>query len=105
METVITLLIVLIPVAFKLIGKALEKASDTPGIPQRRTLHAPVDDSAVKTTSDSRGGIMPAEAVLSKPENIEDNEGEESKENKEKKGNKIDPKKLILYSEIMKPKY
>ncbi len=96
METIITLLIVLIPVAFKLIGKALEKASDTPEIPQRRIRPVSVDDSQVRTSSDARDGHMTKEVISSIPE---------IKEDKENKGNKIDPKKLVLYSEIMKPKF
>jgi hypothetical protein len=106
METIITLLIVLLPVAFKLIGKALENASDAPDIPQRRIQ----DDSeeSARSHDEGRRGFerrpLTSEMSCSK-EQVEDEPAVVSQPKKSEEDGKIDPKKLVLYSEIMKPKF
>ena len=111
METIIGLLVVLLPVIFKLIEKRLEKASEASqpvedweqeiqrylqqqqnGLENLQTEKAVEKAPVVKTT------VEGAHAV--KPKNIKPVLVEE-----EKKKEKIDVKKMIVYSEIMKPKY
>lgn len=133
METIIGLLFILLPLIFKLIGRKLEKAGQAEKAGQLKELaemiggedetpatqtwhtdpvfelepeleprpepeqvvpvvvmepvkHVPVKQAAVKPSVK----VKPKKVAL-----------EEKKEKKEK----IDPKKLIVYSEIMTPKY
>ena len=133
METIIGLLFILLPVIFKLISRKLEKAGQAekagrlkelaemiggedetpatqtwhtdpvfemepdpepqsepeqvaPVVVMEPVKHVPVKQAAVKPSVK----VKPKKVAL-----------EEKKEKKEK----IDPKKLIVYSEIMKPKY
>lgn len=129
METIIGLLFVLLPLIFKLIGSRLEK-SGQPGKAGKvlREFGEALDgeDSPMndwkhfgeelfgKPEPDS--SIEPAETRKELPvENVKRQVPASSKMPKEpmlveeketkKKGEKIDPKKLVMYSEIMKPKY
>lgn len=112
METIIGLLFVLIPVIMKLIGKKLEDAGkqDTPVPPAESgtfevapaTPEAPVASAPVVKTPVVNTPVeeAPRQFQAAKPKKkpllIE-----EEKKQKEK----IDPKKLVIYSEIMSPKY
>ena len=120
METIFTLILVLLPIIFKLIGKRLENAGTQPQATDeqqpiedwaevlRRHIEAQQQEEAVPVTPVQEPPVqekaMPAIKVqprrpLHKPAKPilqeEDN----------KKKEKIDTKKLIVYSEIMKPKY
>ena len=110
METIITLLIVLLPIVFKLIGKALENASAGQSVPPLQ--QEPQTDVSVTQRQAYRSVFSRTEAVAP----VEDDPVVDSPvepvqtvqaaaEDKPKRKKKIDPKKLIVYSEIMKPKY
>ena len=112
METIIGLLFVLIPVIMKLIGKKLEDAGkqDTPAPPAESgtfevapaTPEAPVASApvvktpVVNTPFEEAQRQFQAAKPKKKPILVE-----EEKKQKET----IDPKKLVIYSEIMSPKY
>ena len=124
METIIGLLIFLVPIVFKLIGKRLEQAAkmnpptapdDTEPIenweevlkeylevpkPKESMIPRPMaEDSVEKLTPQkptSEKPKHPHKPVKRAPILVE-----EEKKPKEK----IDVKKMIVYSEIMKPKY
>lgn len=126
METLIGLLFILLPVIFKLIGKKLEQAGQSvtaermkeiaqymgadndeqdvtapkvesapvvpvaePVVPVLKPVHMPVTENVQRQ-------VPPAPKKTRKPILLEETR---------KKKEKIDPKKLIVYSEIMKPKY
>ena len=128
METIIGLLFILLPVIFKLIGKRLEQAGKAEGAGKIREIskkyldsdsedtefedirqwfngnselvaQAPVETPVMKTPVEE---AVPAFDILKKdkksPILLEEDSNKEKKE-------KIDPKKLVVYSEIMKPKY
>ena len=120
METIFTILVIILPIVFKLIGKKLDQAGKQKA-PQstdnqeqiedwaevlRRHIEAqqmpqepelPVQEERIipdvrpVAPKDKPSVVQPKPVILAEPE-------EEEKE-------KIDKKKLILYSEIMKPKY
>ena len=124
METIIGLLVILVPVIFKLIGKKLEaaqqeqsKQSQSPEewaevlrrhmqMPQDPELEellkeAPTASEAMRTQQMKQ--VQGRKTAESKPAPVKKSSPilkEEVKKPKEK----IDPKKLIVYSEIMKPK-
>ena len=130
METIIGLLFILLPVIFKLIGKKLEKSGSPDTARKVRELTAALDgeDSpmhdwkylgeqlfgdAVEEQDETDNLNLP-EQIESVPTSIEYVQAPEKsvarrsiliEEDSEKKGEKIDPKKLVIYSEIMKPKF
>ena len=119
METIIGLLIVVLPLVFKLIGKRLEQAAQVQGpqddekgpvedwaetvrryVEQQQaqynmTAHVEPMDEPVKVK------LVEEAPRVTKPVKKKPILLEESKKAKEK----IDVKKMIVYSEIMKPKY
>jgi len=123
METVIGLLMVLLPVIFKLIGKRLERASE--GTPEVvNDDDAPIEDWAEtvrrhleEQLAQDETYVQPvpeeAPASVQKPVQeavkVRERKPVKSKpilqEEVKKKREKIDTKKMIVYSEIMKPKY
>lgn len=135
METIIALLFVLLPVILKLIGKKFEKAGQSERAEKMREIAELFgkddDDSEVEHDDDGQVVNVPPvqvvpvqtdarpDAASSKPvvsENVVRQTMTKSKpssrmkpllveEEQGKKGEKIDPKKLVIYSEIMKPKY
>ena len=126
METIIGLLIVILPIVFKLIGKKLEQAAQA-SAPQTE----PVEDWAetLRRHLDAQQQMqseapVPAEAEVETPvllqpaaQKVKDrpvfkaskakNKAAKPilKEEPEREKEKIDVKKMIIYSEIMKPKY
>ena len=133
METIIGLLFILLPFIFKLIGKKLEKAgkSETadkmkkfaqyigtddeqqeevftqeehmtvdpvvePVIPVVEPVVPVIEPVRMTVTENVQRQVPPAPKQTRKPILFEE---------PEKKAEKIDPKKLVVYSEIMKPKY
>lgn len=123
METIITLLLILIPVIFKAIGKKLENSSkpqskqpieDWTEVLKRHieaqtmlddghatqveepVVESPVKESPVVMTPEKREFTKAAKQPVRKPVKIVEEKA---------KREKIDPKKLIIYSEIMTPKY
>ena len=117
METIIGLLIVIVPLVFRLIGRKLEQAGQQPG-PEvehvedwaevlRRHVELQQAAAADSVTPQEQEDVLPkakkktkTEATkapkVSKPVFLEESP---------KKKEKIDVKKMIVYSEIMKPKY
>ena len=123
METVIGLLMVLLPVIFKLIGKRLEQASE--GKPEavgadkapmedwtekvRRHLEEPLRQT--ETYAQPMSDEVPEPVQKPEPKQVKMQEKKPIKskpilqEEVKKEREKIDTRKLIVYSEIMKPKY
>ena len=123
METIIGILFLLLPVILKVIGKkfaqsgATEKArrireiaetftEESPDIDEDELEEKPVRilfeekpaQTAPETASPFSGeGLFDVKRPVRKPAKAE--------EPKQEKKEKIDPKKLVLYSEIMKPKF
>lgn len=106
METLIGLLFILLPVVFKLIGKKLENSGKTEAAKKLKDItegnlgwdFKPVEVEEpvkVKVAKPKAAKAQPAKAVA---KTVEAPETAKEKE-------KIDLKKLIVYSEIMKPKY
>ena len=130
METIIGLLFILLPVIFKFIEKKLQESGNTAQAEKVREFaelfENKEEESFDEVEPEMASQPVASVPVLPKPEN----EGvkmerkapekvkasvqkpsktipilmEESKKNNNKK-EKIDPKKLVIYSEIMKPKY
>ena len=119
METIIGLLIVVLPVVFKLIGKRLEQAGnmqppvvsdgtesiqdleeqlkeylEMPKLKEPMFVKPMVEDS-VEAPTPKETGLQKA-PVRKSPILVEE---------EKKPREKIDVKKMIVYSEIMKPKY
>lgn len=105
METIFTLLIILLPIVFKLIGKKLEKAGQ----------QVPVESAQDHVEAGAE--VKPA-AVAHADVRTEQKSKQTVRVNADYKANstvmpepanegmgKIDKKKLVVYSEIMKPKY
>ena len=126
METLIGLLFILLPVVFKLIGKKLEDSGKAEAAKKLRDItegnvgwdfkpmeEAPVLDSAYDSVEYETVRPVkqePAKVEVAKPKAAEAQpakavvktvEAQETVKEKEK----IDLKKLIVYSEIMKPKF
>ena len=114
MDSIIELLVglafVAVPVIFKWIGKSFEKAGGQP-MPQD-TVQDEFEQDFRAWLEEQPELTRPAEKVVEvkpmpKPKTITPVVKQEVKpaaEQTTKKG-KIDPKKLVVYSEIMKPKY
>ena len=125
METIIGLLIVVLPIVFKLIGKKLEQAAQNAS-PQEQ----PVEDwvETLRRHLEAQQQMQPAKPVVEETEvvktllhqpDVQKVKGREVpqaleakktvkpvlKEEPKKKKEKIDVRKMIIYSEIMKPKY
>ncbi len=98
METIIGLLVVLLPVIFKLIGNRLEKSELlTEILPPVEETPLVQEEPIIPRQSEPAPIEEAVQAVGRKPILQE--------EEPQKKGEKIDPKKLVIYSEIMKPKF
>ncbi|MBE6227620.1 MAG: hypothetical protein E7120_01950 [Bacteroidales bacterium] len=132
METIIGLLFILLPVIFKLIGKKLENAGtatppDTAGSfdvgswvqkatdevepevhphpqlrPQPQAAPAP-EEEATPSVIDFNEYMKRRSAA--KPARKPSKKAPILVEEEEKPKEKVDPKKLVIYSEIMSPKY
>ena len=133
METIIALLFVLLPIIFKLIGKKFEQAGQPQRAEQMREFAELFgsDDDESEVRHDDDGQVVEVPPVTVAPvqthtrpvvtpssvmtENVVRQTTSKKKtvakkpileeEVQERKGEKIDPKKLVIYSEIMKPKY
>lgn len=133
METIIALLFVLLPIIFKLIGKKFEQAGQPQRAEQMREFAELFgsDDDETEVIHDDDGQVVDVPSVTVTPartyvrpvvppasvvtENVVRQTASKKKpvtkkpileeEVQTRKGEKIDPKKLVIYSEIMKPKY
>ena len=98
METIIGLLFILLPVIFKLIGKRLEQSETL-----TETLPPLEEDIFVPEKPESFKKPAPQQPIEAAP--VTTRKPMLQEEEPQKKGQKIDPKKLVIYSEIMKPKF
>ena len=134
METIIGLLFILLPVIFNLIGKKLEKSGKAVGASRMRdiakALGSDEDDTIARWLETKDDNPDPAEvqaetvAVQPAPVEVKPHtfmvEAQPAvsriapkkvkpaaavKNVSDKRKEKIDPKKLVVYSEIMKPKF
>lgn len=122
METIIGLLFILLPVIFKLIGKKLETAGHQDAAGKLRKLAETLgneDDSHQDDDPDDEMDdkvfiprTAPAPIVTAQPEvkpvakpSVPVRKQVILNEEPKKRKEKIDPRKLVIYSEIMKPKY
>lgn len=117
METIVTLLFILLPVIFKLIGKKFEQAGQPEKAEKVRELMKTIggdSDDAEDPFSGLFGRNVETEVERDDEDHIVEVKPEPQpapkkpilkEEVKTKSGEKIDPKKLVIYSEIMKPKY
>jgi hypothetical protein len=123
METIIGLLFILLPVIFNLIGKKLEKSGKAAGASRMRdiakALGSDEDDNpdpaevqaetvAVQPAPvevQPRTFMVEAQPAVSRiaPKKVKPAAAVKNVSDKRKE--KIDPKKLVVYSEIMKPKF
>lgn len=122
METIIGLLFILLPVIFKLIGKKLEQSGHTGQAETIRKIAEALGDDA-EAEYDEEGQIVhlpeqPSAKPSVQPQpvvpvRVVQEEGKQGiirkhllvEEKDEVEKEKIDPKKLVIYSEIMKPKF
>lgn len=122
METIIGLLFILLPVIFKLIGKKLEQSGHTGQAEAIRKIAEALGDDA-EAEYDEEGQIVhlpeqPSAKPSVQPQpvvpvRVVQEEGKQGiirkpllvEEKDEVEKEKIDPKKLVIYSEIMKPKF
>ncbi|MBR1956982.1 MAG: hypothetical protein IKA13_06695 [Bacteroidales bacterium] len=122
METIIGLLFILLPVIFKLIGKKLEQSAHTGQAETIRKIAEALGDDA-EAEYDEEGQIVhlpeqPSAKPSVQPQpvvpvRVVQEEGKQGiirktllvEEKDEVEKEKIDPKKLVIYSEIMKPKF
>ena len=131
MEEIIGLLIVVGTLILKVVGNRLEKSGKKAApeaVPQeepdvdfdfkgwvREALYDAEAEAKAEEPLDQAPVVMKpeAEAVRVQPKPVKPNPVKKpvvkqpilEEEISEKKGEKIDPKKLVIYSEIMKPKY
>ena len=107
MDSIIGLLIVLIPVAFSLIGKKLENAGkeggDVADVPPMPEVFPSIEEfEAEKKPQVVEEAVRVLPPKSSKKKAKTNGAKEEAKPQKK---DPIDPKKLVIYSEIMKPKF
>lgn len=122
METIIGLLFILLPVIFKLISRNLEKSGNPDTARKVRDIAQTLGGEEEPVLSDWDFGHIRMEEPEPEPEpvmpvaqklDIPVREGTPvtvrkpilEEEKPVKKGEKIDPKKLVIYSELMKPKF
>lgn len=111
MDEIIGLLFLIVPVVFSLIGKKLEKASkgdgvELPELPELPDLPEPIKQAPeTEKTFQTVMKQQPSASRLQTAKRSVALKTEILKEEKPRKKDPIDPKKLVIYSEIMKPKF
>lgn len=135
METIIGLLFILLPVILKLIGKKFEQSGQPEKAKKLQEFLDTIspdedEDDGMEVEYDDDGQIVSVHPKMTwKPEPVSEPEPEKTfvfkskpapavrksasnkkkpvlmEETPKKKSEKIDPKKLVIYSEIMKPKF
>ena len=126
METILTLLLFLLPVIFKLIGKKFEKSGQPEKAQKVREILQTFGEDEPEVVFDDEGHVAEVKPVVmeapkyeveekverqtvQQPQPVKPQPAKKRKpmleEPEERKREKIDPKKLVIYSEIMKPKY
>ena len=131
METIIALLFILLPVIFKLIGKKFEQAGQSDRAERMRRIAEALSNDESEVEHDDDGQVVNVPPVHTVPVQtyvrpvtaapatvVTENVVRQTKSKKPSvkkpileeevqvtKREKIDPKKLVMYSEIMKPKF
>lgn len=100
METIFGLLFILLPVIFKLIGKKLEQSGKAGPIVE--VLSETFEESSDEPVPEPVA--KPIETPVEKPV-VEFKPAPMPEQKQKPEAEKIDPKKLVIYSEIMKPKF
>ena len=114
-DSIIGLLFVLLPAILGLVGKKLEKAGKdgkkTPSVPEVFPAVKPdaVEDegqrSVVKKTKPKPAPVPVPQTAPVRPVQKKSKAPYDVQEDKPRNREKIDPKKLVIYSELMKPKF
>ena len=122
MDGIITIAIIAAAVIFKLVGKNLSSAAGDEVFPtisfdpdlmtEQDNVGEPAESPYIQSKPvvidemvvDEAPRVLPAEPVKPKP-SVKKEPASILVEEEPKQREKIDPKKLIVYSEIMKPKY
>ncbi len=112
-DSIIGLLFVLLPAILGLVGKKLEKAGNdgkkTPVMPEAfpavRPEAAEVEGQRSVKKRKSKSAPAPAPQPEVRPVQKKSQAPYNVQEDEPRKREKIDPKKLVIYSEIMKPKF
>lgn len=111
METIIGLLVILLPVIFKAIEKKLQQSGPQPANSELPDLSEFFGELSVETERQEPAPEPVSPVFRAEPLRKEEALRKEPKrkpvllEEPERKREKIDTKKLVIYSEIMKPKY
>ena len=130
METIIALLFILLPIIFKLIAKRLEKSGkddtarrvreiarelgvDEDEVPIAQWLKEAEEEEAylarpevqAEIEAETKAAVEAQRRMKEDQKKLEASRKPASVEQPKKQVEKIDPKKLVVYSEIMKPKY
>ena len=130
METIIALLFILLPIIFKLIAKRLEKSGkddtarrvreiarelgvDEDEVPIAQWLKEAEEEEAylarpevqAEIEAETKAAVEAQRRMKEEQKKLEASRKPASVEQPKKQAEKIDPKKLVVYSEIMKPKY
>jgi hypothetical protein len=112
MDTIIGLLFVLVPVILTVVSKRLEKAGkdgDEVEVPSMSEVFPPVSrhmtDVDEGMSSHDLKQPVPQQQPKKKLQPHRDPAFKVKEEENPRKKEKLDPKKLVIYSEIMKPKF
>ena len=113
MDEIIGLLFLVVPVLFSLIGKKLEKADDgkkaqpvrpvAPVRPAQEAQRSTLRPQRLK--SELQENVMKAPYHAHADANANANAYAYGEKESHKRSERVDPKKLVIYSEIMKPKF
>ena len=114
METFLGLLLILLPVIFKFIGKKFEQSGNSDAAEKLKELAQAMGEDKEEDPFQQWFKNEPEPEVDVEPVVIQEHKPVAPapvktsilvEEEKKTKGEKVDPKKLVIYSEIMKPKY
>lgn len=114
-DSIIGLLFVLLPAILGLVGKKLEKAGNDGKKPQPAPQPRPAKKpenvevegqrSVVRKAKPKPAPVPQPEPMSVRPVQKKSQTAYNVQEDEPRKREKIDPKKLVIYSEIMKPKF
>ena len=111
METILGLLIVILPLVFKLVEKRLQasgRQQDAETVQEWIEMFSTEEEQEEKAPEAVKIQLVEEAPKAVKPKPVVQQKKPVKQilvEEEPKKKEKIDPKKLVIYSEIMKPKY
>ena len=105
MDTIIIVLIVLVPVFLGLVGKALNKAGKDGGVSPSMTEVFPRVRGDVEVEEGQSNLRQPKRKTRPSSQPVAPTTFQTQEDERPRKKEKLDPKKLVIYSEIMKPKF